>query len=114
MATFRIEDLFDGQESDGTIVQSSQSNIARGGDKAVGRLQYRGYRPRKETEELINKALREAGRPLKFLEVAEAVNRSASPFLRSILVGMAERGELIETSDMAPNERLPRFWYSLR
>lgn len=114
MATFKIEDLFDGSEKDGTIVQSSQSKMTRGGERQVGRLQYRGYRPRKETEELINNALRRAGRPLKFVEVAEAVDRSASPFLRSILVGMAERGEIIETSDMAPNERLPRFWYSLR
>lgn len=114
MATFRIEDLHDGSEHDGTIAQSSQLKIAREEKQKVGRLQYRGYRPRKETEELINKALREAQRPLKFLEVAEAVNRSASPFLRSILVGMAERGEIIETADMHPNERLPRFWYSLR
>lgn len=114
MATFKIEELFGDDKNDRTIVQSSQSKIAREGERTVGRLQYRGYRSRKETEELINKVLREAGRPLKFLEVAEAVNRSASPFLRSILVGMAERGELIETADMAPNERLPRFWYSLR
>jgi len=80
MATFRIEDLFDGSENNGTVVQSSQSKITREEKQTVGRLQYRGYRSRKETEELINKVLREAGKPLKFLEVAQAVNRSASPF----------------------------------
>lgn len=114
MATFKIEELFNSPEDKAMITQSSQSKTAREEKTTVGRLQYRGYRSRKDTEELINKVLREAGRPLKFAEVAEAVNRSASPFLRSILIGMAERGEIIETADMAPNERLPRFWYSLR
>lgn len=114
MATFSMNDLLDGRENDGTIVKSSQSKIDRGGERTVGRLQYRGYRSRKETEELINNALRQAKRPLKFTEVAEAVDRRPTPFLRSILVDMAGRGEIIETADLAPNERLPRFWYSLR
>lgn len=114
MATFNRADLFDGHESDGTIVKSSQSKIDRGGERPVGRLQYRGYRSRKETEELINSALKQAKRPLKFAEVAEAVDRRPTPFLRAILVDMAGRGEIVETADLAPNERLPRFWYSLR
>lgn len=114
MATLKREDLFSGYENDGTIVKSSQSKSVGEGKQTVGRLQYRGYRSRKDTEVLIKRALRDAGRPLKFLEVAQAVDRSASPFLRSILIGMAERGEIIETADMAPNERLPRFWYALR
>jgi hypothetical protein len=114
MASFKMEDLLNGYENDGTIVKSSHSKIDRGGERTVGRLQYRGYRSRKDTEELINKVLREAKRPLKFAEVAEAVDRRPTPFLRSILVAMAGRGELIETADLAPNERLPRFWYSLR
>lgn len=114
MASFKIEELIGDQKTDGMIVKSSQSKHAGEGKQTVGRLQYRGYRSRKDTEELINKALREAGRPLKFAEVAKAVDRSASPFLRSILIGMAERGEIIETADLSPNERLPRFWYGLR
>ena len=114
MATFKIEDLFDGRENDGTIVKSSQSKVERESKQMVGRLQYRGYRSRQETESLINNALREARRPMKFAEVAEAVDRRPTPFLRSILVGMAERGEIIETADLSPNERLPRFWYALR
>ena len=114
MASFRREDLFGEPENDVMIAKSSQSRAVGEGKQAVGRLQYRGYRSRKDTEVLIRKALGDAGRPLKFAEVAQAVDRSASPFLRGILIGMAERGEIIETADLAPNERLPRFWYALR
>lgn len=114
MATFNRDELFGNRENDEMIVKSSQVRTMGEGKQSVGRLQYRGYRSRKDTELLIKRALEDAGRPLKFLEVAQAVDRSASPFLRSILVDMAGRGIVIETADMAPNERLPRFWYALR
>jgi hypothetical protein len=110
MATFKIEEL---RGNDEMIVKSSQSKNRTGTGDTVGRLQYRGYRTRAETETLIKNALKEAGKPLKFSEVAEAVNRSANPFLRAILVDMTEAGEIVETVDMAPNQRLPRFWYAL-
>jgi len=107
--TFSRDDIF----GDEIIAQSSHQKSEVGAQKTMGRLQYRGYRDRKETEALIKSVLEEAGRPLKFREVARGVDRSPSPFLRSILVEMIDRGEVLEAVDVSPNERLPRYWYSL-
>lgn len=110
--SFSREDLF-GQNGDETITQSLHPKKSGERISPVGRLQYRGYRSREETEALIKSALKDAGKRLKFREVARAVDRSANPFLRQILDDMFARGEVIKTEDVSPNEQLPRYWYEL-
>ena len=110
--TFSRDDLFGGDPIE-TIMKSSHHKKSEERISPVGRLQYRGYRERSETETLIKSVLKEAGKALKFRDVARGVDRSPNPHLRRILDEMAARGELVKSEDIAPNERMPRYWYEL-
>ena len=107
--TFSRDDLF-GNEM---ITQSSHPKNSEERISPVGRLKYRGYRERSETEELIKSVLKEAKKPVKFRDVARGIDRSPNPFLRQILAEMVEAGQIVQTQDIAPNDVMPRYWYAL-
>lgn len=111
--SFSRDDLF-GKDPIETVIQSLHAKNSGERIDPVGRLQYRGYRERSETETLIKSVLEEAGKPMKFREVARRIDRSPNPFLRQILADMVATGEIILTQDIAPNERMPRYWYSVK
>ena len=97
-----------------TVTPPSQSKKSERGPRTVGEKVYQDKRPRDETETLIKNMIRDAGEGLTFNQIARGLNRSTSPHLRSILVDMVKREELVETIDDAPrNPKMTRSWYSL-
>jgi hypothetical protein len=66
-----------------------------------------------ETKELIKQAIKEAGRPMSYIQICAAVQRKQTPHMRNMLHQMGDSGELIETVDIAPSRMMTRFWYSL-
>jgi len=114
MATFKIEELSVGEE---TVTTPSHAEKSTQTKKAVGQVgrRYQDHRPRAETEAMIKAAIGKSDNEfgLTFHMIARALERSTSPHLRSIIVAMVERGELVETVDVPNNAKMVRYWYGL-
>ena len=113
MPSFKIEDLLGMSKNNDTVTEPLHSEKSAGRKKTVGEKGYQEHRSRVDTEELIKNVIREAKKPLTALAIARAIDRTASPHFRSIIAHMVKTGELIETVDTAPNNRMIRYWYSL-
>jgi len=109
MATFKMEEL---RASDTTVSEPLQTKNHVGRKKAMGEKGYQEHRSREETEKLIKDFLAEKGTST-VTTIARALDRTASPHFRRIVLEMAEAGQLVETIDTVPNGFLARYWYSL-
>lgn len=109
----KIEELLNHFRKDDTVISPSHSKKRGGRKTAMGERPFQDKRSRKDTETLIKNRLKEVGHEMTITQLAYDLERTASPHFRKIVEGMVERGELIQTADLAPNERMFRFWYKL-
>jgi hypothetical protein len=113
MATISMKELIN-QFGDGeTVSKPSTQKIGRGGKRAMGEKSYQEHRSRQDTETLIKTYLEDKPEGASIIAIARHLGRTASPHFRSIVLQMRDRHELIESVDMAPNQRLVRYLYSL-
>jgi len=113
MPSFSMNDLIKQVGETETVMQPSHQEIGRGRKKAMGEKGYQDHRSRQDTEALIKNYLAQKGEPMSIIAIARHLGRTASPHFRSIIAEMRDAGHLVETIDMAPNQRLVRYLYSL-
>lgn len=114
MPTISMDELRQMAGYDETVSVPFQPKKKTRTKEAVGQVKkFQDHRSRTETQQLIKTMLKEAGRACTFREIAYALDRSASPHLRALIIRMVDDGELVETIDMHPNQRVTRSWFSL-
>lgn len=96
-----------------TVSSPSHEKKSERGRKTVGEKPYQDHRSRQDTEALIKNCISDSGKAISAVLIARCLDRTASPHFRSIIAGLVERKELVESVDIAPNGRMVRYLYSL-